>query len=132
MSPVSKLKHAPCQGQRIRPSPKTPFANGTYTAMILCNLIIANDSKFVINTIDGRIGDVTAYICTRSYGKYASFEIKTRRPAYPCWRKVSTHIPPAGPPPTTTNVLGSFKSRLTISLTRLSKPTSLSLAIMPT
>uniref|UniRef100_A0A1A9Z0E3 Uncharacterized protein n=1 Tax=Glossina pallidipes TaxID=7398 RepID=A0A1A9Z0E3_GLOPL len=73
MSPVSKLKHAPCQGQRIRPSPKTPFASGAlawghklpkaYTAMVLCNLIIANDSKFIANTIDGRIGDVTAYRC---------------------------------------------------------------------
>ncbi|KAI9584227.1 hypothetical protein GQX74_010562 [Glossina fuscipes] len=165
----------------------------TYTAMILCNLIIANDSKFIVNTIDGRIGDVTAYltsasiisklqvwaissvimleprqtalvvsslallmaakssyvrmittffksipvigvleILTRSYGKYASFEIKIIRPAYPCWRKVSTHIPPAGPPPTTTYVLGSFISRLTISLMRLIKPTSLRLRCVMT
>uniref|UniRef100_A0A1B0BSE4 Uncharacterized protein n=1 Tax=Glossina palpalis gambiensis TaxID=67801 RepID=A0A1B0BSE4_9MUSC len=67
-----QLKQDPCHGQRIRPSPKTPFTSGAlaYTAMILCNLIIANDSKFIVNTIDGRIGDVTAYRCVMTRYEY--------------------------------------------------------------
>uniref|UniRef100_A0A1A9WK92 Uncharacterized protein n=1 Tax=Glossina brevipalpis TaxID=37001 RepID=A0A1A9WK92_9MUSC len=30
ISPVSKLKQAPCQGQRICPSPNTPFTSESY------------------------------------------------------------------------------------------------------
>uniref|UniRef100_A0A1B0BAU9 Uncharacterized protein n=1 Tax=Glossina palpalis gambiensis TaxID=67801 RepID=A0A1B0BAU9_9MUSC len=53
-----------------------------------------------------------------SFTSARSLETITMRPVNPCWRSVSTHTPPAGPPPNITKVQQLSGSRLTISLSR--------------